>query len=46
VRGSVSKYLPPTANNIASRNNPIIRSILALLEIFFEEIVVNFLINK
>ena len=46
VNGSVSKNLPPIANNIASKNRLIINSILTLLEIFFEETVVNFFNNK
>ena len=46
VKGSVSKNLPPIANNMASKNKPIINSILTLLEIFFEETLVNFFNNK
>ena len=46
VKGSVSKNLPPIANNMANKNKVIINRILTLLEIFFEETVVNFFNNK
>ena len=46
VRGKVNKYLPPMANTIARKKRTIIRSILVPLEIFFEEIVVNFFNKK
>ena len=46
VKGSVSKNLPPIANNMANKNKAIINRILTLLEIFFEETVVNFFNNK
>ena len=46
VNGKVNKNRPANANNIASKNNPIISNIRTLLEIFLGETVENFFNNK
>ncbi len=38
VRGKVNKNLPPIANRIAIKSNPIISKILKPFDIFFDEI--------